>query len=46
MFDCPDYIKPEYVAYRTYQDRYSDLEDEEEEDDPLFTEPWGVYDPD
>lgn len=31
MFDCPDYIKPEYVAYRTYQDRYSDLEDEEEE---------------
>lgn len=45
MFDCPDFIKPEYVAYRTYEDRYSDFDDEEE-DDPLFAEPCGVYDPD
>ena len=42
MFDrIPDFVQPDYVAEMTYKERYS-----EEEDEPIFVEPWAVYDPD
>jgi len=36
----PEYIDPDYVAEMTAAERYS------EEEEPMFEEPWAVYDPD
>ena len=41
MFDkIPDFINPDYVAEKTYEERYA------EEEESMFEEPWAVYDPD
>ena len=41
MFSIPDFIQPNYVDEMTAKEMYA-----EEEEEPMFVEPWAVYDPD